>query len=333
MKQLNTVIHGNFLDNNLPDKCAKLIIADPPYYEVKGEFDFIWSTFAKYLEDVRKWGKECKRLLNENGTLLWYGQPKKIAYTQIILDEYFDLLNSLVWNKGRGYMDFKAFSSEMRTFPDCTERILMYSHETYNLTECVYIIRDYIRQEIVRKNGKIVLKHVNEALGTATNGGGVASSCLSLDKVEPTMITEEMYSRLQDWLGSGYLIKSYSERSSEYEKLRTAYEATRRPFNNEFNLQEVLNFSNEQNTTGAKYDHLTVKPETLTRALILTLSRPGDLIVVPFAGSGTECSMAAKEGRDFVGYEINPKHVKTASRRSKEHTQQQSIFKELNSAL
>jgi hypothetical protein len=197
----------------------------------------------------------------------------------------------------------------------------MYSHETYNLTECVYIIRDYIRQEIVRKNGKIVLKHVNEALGTATNGGGVASSCLSLDKVEPTMITEEMYSRLQDWLGSGYLIKSYSERSSEYEKLRTAYEATRRPF------------SNEQNTTGAKYDHLTVKPETLTRALILTLSRPGDLIVVPFAGSGTECSMAAKEGRDFVGYEINPKHVKTASRRSKEHTQQQSIFKELNSAL
>ena len=25
-----------FLNNNLPDKCANLIIADPPYFEVKG---------------------------------------------------------------------------------------------------------------------------------------------------------------------------------------------------------------------------------------------------------------------------------------------------------
>ena len=40
----DTVIHGNFLNNNLPNKCANLIIADPPYFEVKGEFDFVWNS-------------------------------------------------------------------------------------------------------------------------------------------------------------------------------------------------------------------------------------------------------------------------------------------------
>ena len=39
--EVNKIHNINFLDNNLPDKCAKLIIADPPYFEVKGEFDYI----------------------------------------------------------------------------------------------------------------------------------------------------------------------------------------------------------------------------------------------------------------------------------------------------
>ena len=69
----------------------------------------------------------------------------------------------------------------------------MYRQETYNLTQCVYLIRDYIRDEITKSKGKIVLKEVNQALGTAINGGGVASACLSLDKAEPTMLTKEMY--------------------------------------------------------------------------------------------------------------------------------------------
>ena len=42
---------------------------------------------------------ESKRLLAENGTLYWFGGSKKIAYTQIIFDKYFGLVNNLVWEK------------------------------------------------------------------------------------------------------------------------------------------------------------------------------------------------------------------------------------------
>ena len=282
----------------MPDKCAKLIIADPPYYKVKGDFDFIWKTFDDYLKDVEKWAIECKRVLADNGTILWYGDAKNIAYAQIIFDKHFDLLNSVVWENTNDYKQQIRFNEYLRSFATITERILMYSNETYNLTQCVFMIRDYVRAEIVKAKGKVVLQHVNEALGTATNGGGVASACLSLDKAEPTMLTKEMYQKLQAWC-KPYLTK-------EYEELRKEYEELRRPFNNSLHLGDVIRLPNYETSD---YDHDTIKPEKLTRILITSCTRENDLVIVPFAGSGTECAMSAKEKRPFVGYEITEKHA------------------------
>ena len=258
------------------------------------------------MKDVEKWAIECKRLLADNGTLFWYGHAKKIAYAQVIFDKHFNLINNLVWNKG-SFMGLEE-SDGLRSFAPCTERILMYSNETYNLTQCVYHIRDYIRSEIEKAKGKIVLKEVNEALGTATNGGGVASACLSLDKAEPAMFTKEMYEKLQNWC--------YPYLRKEYEELRKEYEELRRPFHNAFKLQEVINFGNEATKTGSKYAHDTCKPETLTRALILTCSRQNDLVFIPFAGSGTEVAMAIKEGRKAIGFDIEEKYVEMGNKRT-----------------
>ena len=142
----------------------------------------------------------------------------------------------------------------------------MYSNETYNLTQCIYHIRDYIREEITKAKGKIVLKQVNLALGTATNGGGVASACLSLDKAEPAMFTKEMYQKLQVWLNKS---KEYEYLRKEYEYLRKEYEELRRPFENVTKSTEIL----KVRFNPSEYDHPTVKPEMLARLLILTSSR------------------------------------------------------------
>lgn len=304
MEGINKVHHMNWLDNNLPDKCAKLLICDPPYFEVKGDFDFIWKSFDDYLDDVEKWATECKRVLADNGTLLWYGDAKNIAYAQIIFDKHFNLLNSIVWENTNDHKQQIRFNEDLRTFAPLTERILMYSNEQYNLTQCVFHIRDYIRAEIIKAKGKIVLKQVNEALGTATNGGGVASACISLDKTEPTMLTKEMYEKLQKWC--------YPELRKEYEELRKEYEELRRPFNNALHLGDVIRLPNHETS---KYDHDTIKPEKLTRILINTCSRPNDLVVVPFSGSGTECAMSAELSRPFIGYDIEHKHVNTSNKR------------------
>lgn len=313
--EINKVHNIDFLNNTLPDKCASLIIADPPYYKVKGDFDFIWKSFDDYLKDVEKWAIECKRLLADNGTLLWYGDAKNIAYSQVIFDKYFNLLNSIVWENTNDHKQQIRFNTDLRTFAPLTERILMYSNEHYNLTQCIYHIRDYIRAEITKAKGKIVLKQVNEALGTATNGGGVASACLSLDKTEPAMFTKEMYVKLQNWC--------YPHLRKEYDDLRKEYDDLRRPFNNSLHLGDVIRLPNYETSN---YDHDTIKPEKLTRILITTCSRENDLVVVPFAGSGTECAMAVKEGRKTIGFEITEKHAEMSNKRVQKILQEPTLF-------
>ena len=62
---------------------------------------------------------------SENGTLLWYGHALKIAYSQIILDKYFELLNSAVWEKTAAQRE-KSDYRIMRRFGAVTERLLIY---------------------------------------------------------------------------------------------------------------------------------------------------------------------------------------------------------------
>ena len=311
--KLNKIYNTDFLNNTLQDKSVDLIIADPPYYEVKGEFDFIWSSFEDYLKDVELWAKECKRVLKDNGSLFWYGDAKKIAYSQIILDKYFNLENSLIWENTNPHKQQIRFSKDLRSFAPLTERILFYSNEDYlTLTNCIYSIREYLRAEIIKSKGKIVLKEINKALGASFSGGGIASDFLSLKKTSPVMITKDNYIKLQKYCFP-YLRKEYEELRKEYEELRKEYEELRRYFNNSQNLGDVIKFPNYETNS---FKHPTQKPEKLTASLILTTSREGATVLVPFAGSGTECAMAAKYKRNFIAFEIDSKYQEIAQKRA-----------------
>ena len=326
---INKVHLGDWTTNQLEDKSVQLIIADPPYFEVKGEFDFVWNSFDDYLKDVEKWAIECKRVLADNGTLFWYGDKKKIAYSQIIFDKYFNLENSLVWRK-KDSMQYQYYSPDLaRSFNTHNERILMYSNEI-DLTGLELINEEfikprnpfskYLKEEFKKAN--ITNKQISKLFPSKTGGlTGCVSNWLNGDNV----ITKEQYTKIRDFLNNEYLRKEYEYLRKEYEDLRKEYEDKRRYFYNPNKLEEVLEFSQESHIT-RKYNHDTKKPETLTRALIQTCSRKGDLVLVPFAGSGTECAMAAKEGREFLGFDIEPKYVEMANARCSEHLKQTSLF-------
>lgn len=57
------------------------------------------------------------------------------------------------------------------------------------------------------------------------------------------------------------------------------------------------------------------KPLALMRALVRDYSKPGDLVVDPFAGGGTTCLAALIEGRHAAGAEVDPKTHAAASAR------------------
>ena len=300
------------MNNQLPDKSVQLIIADPPYFEVKGDFDFIWKSFDDYLKDVEKWAIECKRILADNGTLFWYGHAKNIAYAQVIFDKHFNLINNLVWDKG-SFMGLEE-SEGLRSFAPCTERILMYSNYDYNNEKgyATLKVKEYLQTIITNKElQEILLK--NNFCSNKSSAITVAASKLNFKTTRHDFIQEDLYN----------LIDKPKKTYLELLKMYTSYQ---RPFSNCFKLQEILRFSNEATKTGAKYDHETVKPETLTRALIMTCSRENDLVVVPFAGSGTEVAMAIKEGRNAIGFDIEEKYVEMGNKRTNIIKAQPSLF-------
>ncbi len=61
--------------------------------------------------------------------------------------------------------------------------------------------------------------------------------------------------------------------------------------------------------------HPTQKPEALLARVILSSSRPDDLVVDPFCGTGTTGAVARRLGRRFVGFEREESYAKAAERR------------------
>ena len=61
--------------------------------------------------------------------------------------------------------------------------------------------------------------------------------------------------------------------------------------------------------------HPTQKPLGLMEALLRDFTDPGDLILDPFAGSGSTGVAAKRLGRRFIGFELNAKYHAIAQAR------------------
>jgi DNA modification methylase len=64
--------------------------------------------------------------------------------------------------------------------------------------------------------------------------------------------------------------------------------------------------------------HFATMPEKLVEPCIKAGSKPGDLVLDPFAGSGTVGVVCRRYARRFVGVELNPAYISMASRRLRE---------------
>jgi DNA modification methylase len=75
-------------------------------------------------------------------------------------------------------------------------------------------------------------------------------------------------------------------------------------------LPDVMNWT----YTGNKH-HPTQKSIHVLKPLIEAFTKPGDLVLDPFAGSGSTCLAARRTGRHYIGIELDAKHHATASQR------------------
>lgn len=70
--------------------------------------------------------------------------------------------------------------------------------------------------------------------------------------------------------------------------------------------------------------HFAVFPKKLVEIPIKASTKPGDLVLDPFTGSGTTGVVAKEYGRNFLGVELEPEYVKMAQKRINDTSVQSS---------
>ncbi|MBA2853473.1 site-specific DNA-methyltransferase (adenine-specific) [Methanococcus maripaludis] len=327
MLELNEIYNTDFFEGvkSLPDNSVDLIIADPPYYNIKGDFDFK-LTFDEWKLLQKRMAEEFKRVLKLNGSILLYGHARNIAYQQVIFDELFFLENNLVWHKTdcQTRKNIKGY----RCFAPVTERILFYSNEYRKnnnslvnpmykeYVEVLTPIIEYFMQEkekimklkCLSTNGEFI-RFMDEYTGSTTAARHYFSWSQWMFPSEKT------YAKLQK-IGNGVLEKEYPLFKKQYSELKTEFERTRRYFVNSEHT-DVLLFSQESHIT-RKYNHPTQKPPKLTKMLIESTTKPESLVLIPFAGSGVECACCKELQRNFIGFEIDEKYYEVSRNRINE---------------
>ena len=64
-----------------------------------------------------------------------------------------------------------------------------------------------------------------------------------------------------------------------------------------------------------KFHHPTTKPSKLVSEHIEFASKPGDLVLDPFSGSGTTCACAKALGRNYIGFELDKTYYEASVER------------------
>jgi modification methylase len=111
------------------------------------------------------------------------------------------------------------------------------------------------------------------------------------------------------WAARGPDAKSYT---FNYEALKAGNEDVQ--MRSDWTLPLCTGEERLKNPDGKKL-HPTQKPETLLARVILSSSRPDDLVLDPFCGTGTTGTVAKRLGRRFIGVERDADYAAAAEQR------------------
>lgn len=227
----------------LPDGCASLVIADPPYNLGKTFGDWReWRDVDQWLPWCRQWMAESVRVLDDGGSIFVYGIHHYLCYLQCVLYELGLMYRrQIIWHYENG------FAGYTKTLAAHYEPILWFSKGdfTYHPIREPYKSAERLKHKVI-KNGKV---------WTPNPDGRLAGDVWSI----PTLAGRRF--------------------------------------------------------RGEKVDHPTQKPLALAERIVKHFSNEDDLVVIPFAGSGTECVAAAANRRHFWSAEINEDYIRLAIQR------------------
>lgn len=258
----------NFINNDslielksLRKNAINTVILDPPYYRVVDEYwDKDWATIEDYLKWTEDYVSELSRVTKESGTIWLFGFAYQLTRLIPIFESNgFKFKQFIVLDKGLKSIAGRS-SDKLKQFPTATEYIAFFYKES----------RPKIRDELQRHylNEGLNAKIVNEHLGKASNGGGTWSSIAGIRQKSLQFPTK------RDW----ELLK---EIMPDFKWKYEDYVYTFNTINGFTDVWSDINFYIKNRI------HPTEKPQELLERIILTATNKNDVILDPFAGSGS----------------------------------------------
>lgn len=274
---LNQVVLGDVINEikKIPDESIDIVIADPPYNIGK---DFGNNKDRRELTDYVAWSKEwlneCVRTLKPNGTLFIYGFSEILAHlsVEISLPKRW-----LIWH----YTNKNVASANF----------WQRSHEAII---CVWKEKPIFNKDAVRE--AYTEGFLNGAAGkerAGTVGRFSKSGKTTIYKAHPAGALPRDVIKIPALAGGAGM----NERWFFCKDCDDIYAPRELKRHSAHKIEK----------------HPTQKPLELTKKLIQSAEpKKRGVILVPFAGTGSECVAAKSLHHDFIGYEINPNYVRMA---------------------
>ena len=287
--------------SQLPDQSIDAIVTDPPYFNVKSEnWDRQWKKEADFLIWLEQVVIELARVLKRNGSFYMFCGTHLEHKVQTVIDRHFNVLNRIMWVKKGGKHNGCNPLDLRRYFPQ-TESIIFAEHSNA-LKRSQYVcepICQYLQQQW--KAAGFKYSDAEKLVGS------VARHYFSRSQWH--MPTREKYELMQKHVGIDYLKQGYDE------LLAIKNDATRpdQSHMRQFKLTRPANLidrphTNIWNFAPVQYyegKHVCEKPQPLLEHIILTSTKPNDLILDVFVGSCSTAKTALKLKRRFIGCDLD----------------------------
>lgn len=134
--ELNKIYNLDCLEGlkEIENNSIDLIISDPPYFKIYGEFDFIWKDIDEYLQWCKQWILECYRVLKDTGSFyLWgsIGNKKGFALPKLAIwiedNNIFNIVNWLTQRNTRGRGNYKGYVQAREELLFCVKDLKLFT--------------------------------------------------------------------------------------------------------------------------------------------------------------------------------------------------------------
>lgn len=284
--KMPNVIQGDCLEilAGIKSKSVDLVLIDPPYNIGKDEWDNLGDNYVDWLEQVFL---ELDRVMKDSGSFWYFHNDFTVMaemHMRLNINSTLEHRQMIVWNK---------------LFEGCNQEqylkgFLQVEHLN-NFHKMAEYIQFYTRKDLADK------------LRARRLELGIKSSDIGKEILSRTGGITGWYSNIET--GKNYATEETIKPITKHLGLTMDDIAPR--FYNQRSHHSVWNYSIDTNKQG----HITPKPVDLLVNIISHCTKPGDLVLDCFGGSGSTAIAAIRTNRDYLLIEREPQYIQLINER------------------